>query len=362
MSRAALLLLLAGCDLRAAAEDYQRRYCDESCSQGGACPEACGSTGSEPWTFHVVRFENVSGAASAPVQVFLEERSNSTGAVVTRDDLRARGVTWPSTSNYEAQVVRSDDGRALSLIGYQEDAGGSVVVTATTARRVGFITRDAGDWSTTVTDAWVGSNVYSAATLDGSTFWLAGSTAGGTGGVRAVSRGSTGASTGIDGGANARMILVRDGRLYTSASNGVFDWGPAGSPFGTPASLGLPGVNQPIGFELLDTRVEVPGLDTLYVAQSSGPTGLVKFERLDGGWVKAWEASAATVLGEATTCSGLATHRSDAAVTILCVRGPRGDAVVRFDDTAVLDGGAPSATVVVRADGEDLFRGVGVLP
>ncbi len=359
---AAGLLLLAGCDLRAAAEDYQRRYCNESCAPGEPCPEACASADSERWTFHVLRFENVRGAPSAPVQAFLEERSISTGAVVTSDDLRARGVTWPSTSNYEAQVARSAEGRALSLIGYQEDAGGAVVVTAATARRVGFITRDANDWSTTVTDAWVGSNVYSAATVDGSTFWLGGSTAGGTGGVRAVSRGSTGASTAIDGGASARMILVRDGRLYTSAASGLFDWGPAGGPVGTPASLGLPGVNQPIGFELLDTRVEVPGLDTLYVAQSSGPAGLAKFERLDGGWMKAWEASAATVLGEATTCSSLATHRSDTTVTILCVRGPRGDAVVRFDDTAALDGGAPSAVVVVRAESEDLFRGVGVLP
>ena len=147
------------------------------------------------------------------------------------------------------------------------------------------------DTSTALTDAPDGNNVRSAASIDGTSFWVTG----GAGGVRYASAlGATTSTQLSTSGTNFRQVAIFPtpaNQLYVSSSSGAtIRLGTVGS--GTPTTPGqtisnLPGfpvTGSPYAFSFLD--VDGNGaVDTLYVADdTAGPDPEVRAvgRQLDG--------------------------------------------------------------------------------
>ncbi len=205
------------------------------------------------------------------------------------------------TATSEGMLTRSGDGSKLLLGCYGRDLGGTGSLASTTAAAVNRVVAVIGvngaiDTSTALADAHSGNNIRSVASQDGSSFY----TAGGNEGVRlsllGASSSSVVSSTTPTGNlTNLRNLGIWGGNLFVSNASGtnarlqqVGTGLPTVAGTQMTAVPGMPTDRSFYGYHFADRSTEVPGLDTLYVADDSatapGP-GVLKYSLVGGTWV-----------------------------------------------------------------------------
>jgi hypothetical protein len=317
--------------------------------------------------------DGVTALANTGSPVFLDEFAPAGGAPVQSLALptAASGNNNPliasGGANSEGLLSRSTDGNFLVLTGYGRALGGSGslagTASATVPRTVGRVSA-AGviDTTTALTDFASGNNPRSAASVDGTSFYLGG----GAGGVRLASIGAT-TSTDLTGAAltNTRQIGIFGGQLYASSNSGTNTTrGVNAIGSGLPTTSGqsvtrLPGLNDTnsastYSFVLLDLDATVAGLDTLYVADDS--IGLQKFSLVGGTFT-----SNGTVGQGTDAYRGLTSTVSGTTVTLFATRG--GNQLVRLSDASGYNGAfAGTPTLLATAGANTAFRGVALAP
>lgn len=276
-----------------------------------------------------------------------------------------RALTASGTATSEGLLTRSTDGQYLVLTGYNAPEGLASVkgTTASAVNRV--VGRVAGDGTidttTALTDASSADNVRSAASIDGTSFWVTGA----AGGVRYAPLGastSTQLSTTVTNLRQAAIFASPTNQLYVSTSSGTaVRVGTVGS--GTPTTSGqtisnLPGVpttGSPYAFSLLD--VDGNGaIDALYIADDSAgtPAGQIQKYVLSGG---TWVAKGAIAV---SSVRGLVASASAGVVTLYATNG---SALLGATDTSGLGGTFSGvAATLATAPANEAFRGVAFAP
>jgi len=324
----------------------------------------------------VFRVGNGAGTlANTGNAVFIDEYTSS-GAFVqsialpTTSSGTNRPLVASGTATSEGMLTRSTDGSYLVLAGYGATIpnAGTLTSTVSTAvnRVIGRIDSSGNvDTSTALTDASSGNNPRSVASVDGTSFWIAG----GSGGVRYAAFGSTTSTqvnTGLNPLTNVRTLSIFDNQLYLSTGSGsAVRIGAVGT--GTPEDLGadtanlpgLPTAGSPYQFFMADLSSTVPGVDTLYVADDGGTGGgLLKYSLVSGNWVSNGSIpSSNSVVG---TARGLTGTVSGSSVTLF---GTNGSGIFSVIDTAGYNAaivGTP--TQLATATANTAFRGIAFTP
>ncbi|MBK7857245.1 MAG: hypothetical protein IPJ65_01220 [Archangiaceae bacterium] len=274
-----------------------------------------------------------------------------------------------STSS-EGELTRSVDGRYLVMAGYAADAG-TLAVAGTAAAATRLVCRVDGsgnlDLTTRLTNAFSGSNVRGAASVDGTAFWVSGtSSPAGDGGVHYALLGAASSTRLISTPDNMRHVNIFDNQLYaTSGSSPFVNVVTVGS--GLPTTGGqtvtlLPGLDggagrSPYSFAGLNTDATA-GADTLYVcddgAIASGG-GVVKYILVGGTWTYVTTFTTGITSG----CRGLAALRQGTLNIIIVSTAENPTRVVRFDDDGTT---IPTAVPLSSAPTNTAYRGVALSP
>lgn len=314
----------------------------------------------------------LSGSA-APV--FIDEWDTTTNTVVQSLEIpNSQTGAVPSFSqrgfsSSEGCLTVSADGRYLIVAGYDRMIGASSPSSeqsATTNRVVARIDLLTGliDTSTALSDAYDAGDFRGATSLDGSSFWLSGSSSNGA--VRYATLGATTSQEISSSPSNVRWIGNHKGQLYiTSASTGSMAQGVLEVGTGMPTTLGqittlLPGFptagvfndGAPYDFWFANDT-------TLYVADSAfqgNNCGVQKWTLAAGTWTRQY-----TIVVGATECiRGLSGIVRDGVAEIWFTAEPQGFVTSLYK---VTDTGAASTPVLIRTeDAETDYRGVRVIP
>lgn len=213
-------------------------------------------------------------------------------------------LTLEPFANHNGKLHRSSDGRYLTLAGYRADDGDAndpSVASATAVPRV--IGRIDGfgniDTSTALTDAFDGTSIRAAASIDGSSFWIGGDNASGlttSGGTRFATLGASTTSNISQVQSfgqpqtpdNIRDVQIFDGQLFNSSGStasvgrNVFQVGSGLPESGAQTLTAVAPVSANVSsFYFLDLSSTEPGLDTLYTSGNN----LRKFTKVNGLWV-----------------------------------------------------------------------------
>lgn len=299
-----------------------------------------------------------------------------------------RRVLFSGSSTSEGALARSGDGHYLTFAGFDADPTSTtgVASTATTAtnRVVGRLDANGMlDTSTALAAGFSGSDVRSAVTSDGQTFWVAGnSSPTGTGGVYTVQLGGTGETQILTSPNNVRWLNIFGGQLYAGSGSAVAAYMPYAQIFQVGINSGLPTTGpqnpdglvglpisgaSPYGFVLLDMSATVPGFDTLYVASDGTNPGIQKwtYDATAAKWVLGPTFAPPAVSGTGTTgARGLAAIVSGTTVTLYATTsdGTSGAAINQFVSIADDGSASPTFTVLATAATNTAFRGVAVAP
>lgn len=333
--------------------------------------------GGAPPTFRVVRVgDGTSQLSTDSAAVFIEERGWD-GQVVGQPlalSSRASGSQHPLTlsgkATSEGAISLSLDGRYLMLAGYATSPGRASIATSTDVERV--VARiDAAatiDTTTLLGTAFSGSNVRSAASLDGASFWVGGS----AGGVWYFTLGGSGPTQIVATPDNVRLVALFGDQLYgssgTSPMTTVFTVGNGRPTTGVQSVAALAGLPRsgmsPYAFAFFDLSATVAGLDTLYLTddrdpESDGNGGGIQKWTFDG---RTWSrvATFAAVGGGLSSFRGLAGVVSPVGVILVASTAElSANRLVVF-----VDDGSPNATgtVFATAPSNTIFRGVALSP
>lgn len=311
-----------------------------------------------------------SALTSGATAVFLDE-INTTGAVGSVAQSIAmptaasginKRLTASGTSATDGLLNRTVDARYLLATGY-EAAVGTAGITGTTSaanpRVVARIFADGSvDSSTALNDAASATNFRSAASIDGTAFWVTGGA--GTA-VRYATYGSTTSTQLFTTPSNFRFLSIVGGQLYVSSGAGSFRLATVGT--GTPTTAGqaltnLPGVSTTALYDqffFADLSGGVAGVDTLYVADETNTVGIIKYSLVGGTWV-----SNGSVPG--TSFAGLTGVVNGGAVELYAVRN--GTDLVKITDSSGYNGSLTGtiATTIRLAATNTAFRGVSMAP
>lgn len=180
------------------------------------------------------------------------------------------------TAASEGFLTLSTNARYLLLTGYNREPGGTGDISSTGAstvqRVIARVEVATGTYERTnaLTDFASTSNPRSVTSDTGERFWVGG----GTGGVRYVA--SIGATTSTQVSAtvtNVRQVNIFDGQLYVSTASGSeLRMGKVGNGLPTTSGNTITGLNgfprsgSPYAFFFADLDPNIPGVDTLYVA------------------------------------------------------------------------------------------------
>jgi hypothetical protein len=281
-----------------------------------------------------------------------------------------RRLVASGTATTEGLLTRSANGSFLILTGYDSSLPGTVSLPGTDAatvnRVVGRVDHNGNiDTTTALTDYSTGSNPRSAASTNGTDIWIAG----GAGGVRHTTLGSTTSTSVSTTVTNLRQINIFDGQLYVSTSSGsAVRIGMVGT--GTPTTSGqtivnLPGfvtAGSPYAFFFADLDAGVAGVDTLYVADD-GADALRKYSLVGGNWVLN-----GTIGVNADNYTGVTATVSGSTVTLYAVRmggsgaGGGGQLVSLVDSSGYNGPFAGTPTLLATAAANTAFRGVALAP
>ncbi|MBL8521953.1 MAG: hypothetical protein JNK75_14950, partial [Betaproteobacteria bacterium] len=319
-----------------------------------------------PGNIVVYRIGDGSAAlASTATAVFLDEYTTSgtlvqTIALPTVVNGAHKRLTASGTATSDGYISRSTDNRYIVATGYEAALGTASITTtsaATINRTVARVYADGTvDTTTALTDAASAGNFRGSASLDGSGFWVAGS----TGGIRYALLGGTTSTQVSTSFTNLRVPNVFGGQLYVSASTGAFRLGNVGT--GTPTNTGnvianltgLPTTGSPYGFFFADLDAGVAGVDTLYVADDGG--NLIKYSLVAGTWTLNNSVASASVRGLTGSVSGTM-------VTLYATQQTATAAIVTFTDSSGYNAnmtGTP--TSIVTAGTNRTFRGIALTP
>ena len=273
------------------------------------------------------------------------------------------------TATSEGLLTRSVDRKYLLFGGYDSPipASGSLASTpsATVNRVIGRVDYAGNIDTTTALSDWAtGNNPRSVAGADGTNFWVTG----GAGGVRYTTLGSATSTQLSTTVVNLRQANIFGGQLYVSDSSGAaVRLGSVGS--GLPTTTGqtivsLPGFptsGGPYGFFFADLDPNVPGSDSLYVADDT--IGITKYSFDGFAWV-----SNSTVGVGTDGYRGLAGTVSGGNVVLYATRkggsgAAGGGELVTITDSSGYDGlfsGTPA--LLAAAGANTAFRGVAFAP
>ena len=302
--------------------------------------------------------------------VFLDEYTTS-GALVQSVPLptTASGAQQPliasGTAKSEGQLTRSADAQYLVLTGYGTTVGGATKLSssaaATIPRTVGRVKFNGSvDTSTALTDFADLNNPRTAASTDGTAFWVGGA----AGGVRYATLGSTTSTQLSTDETDIEQVGIFSGQLYVS-SQGVDNirLGTVGS--GEPTLSGqsitnLPGfettTGNPDAFFFADLSGSVAGVDTLYVADDTAGQ-VQKYSLVGGNWTANGAITAANVHGVAGVVSGSTVDLYAAGTT-----GSDG-ILYAFTDSSGYNGAlSGSATTLLTAPVNEAFHGIALAP
>lgn len=315
-----------------------------------------------------------SAAQSITLLEFQPDGTRVDSVVISSSGTNKLTVSGSATS--EGALTLSNDGRFLTFVGYDANAGTASVAntnSATVARVIGRIDNAKNVDLSTKLNAFSTNNIRSAVTNDGSGFWISGA----TGGILYATIGSTGTSftTVASTPANTRVLNIFNNQLYVSAGTGtnqsVATVG-TGLPTGTGNTItqlpGLPtsGTNASYAYAFFDLSNSVAGNDVLYVAdQSTGANGGIrKYSLVSGTWVLNGTINTASPLG----VTGLAaTLNNQGQVVLFTTSGTATDnRVVTFTDNTGYNG-TPSGNLLplsnnLNAGFGSIYRGVAFAP
>jgi len=297
-----------------------------------------------------------------------------------------KALVASGTATTDGLLTRSTNRNCLVVPGYGRDLGtgtGNLATSGTVAgggaipRVVGRVTA-AGvvDTSTALTDFALQSNFRGATSTDCTNLWTTG-VAAAANTSQGVHYSTLGATTSSDVTSatlsNVRALGIFGGQLYASAagtgSRGISAIG-SGLPTTASAVARLPGLsdtNSPsnYAFFLADLSADVPGPDTLYVADDTNGAGggIGKFSLVAGTWVSNGTAGTA-----ADSYRGLAASVTGTTVTLYATRkggstGTGGGELVKLVDTSGYNGAlAGTPALLATAAANTAFRGVALAP
>ncbi len=307
----------------------------------------------------VARVGDGSAAISTTATALFLDEYTLTGSLVQSIAVPSTGpsaLTLVGNSTTEGLMSISQDKTSLVFAGYRKDAGGtqpSSDAGSVTNRVIGRV-NIAGvvDTSVALTDPT--SNIRSATTVDGSTYYIA--TAGS---VRYVATPGPAATTVVIDARNSRQVQLLDNILY--ASNGSTAITPKVQSYGTlPTGLTTPtpvvtlalgdAVN---GIYFADLSTSVAGVDTLYCL--STVESLLRKYSFDG---TNWVANGSIPSGGTQDLTG--TYNS-LGVTLFATTN---STIRTFTDVSGYNSTitAGTLTTIATAGTNMQFRGMGILP
>ncbi len=336
------------------------------------------------------------GGTAAPSGIatpgYLDEHSSDTGSW-TRTIVLSTGsspVNFSGSATSDGVLNRSVNGQYVTATGYVAAERSTAVVTTAGVNRCVLRVNAAGtiDQTTLVNDAYQWNNIRSAATVDGTNYWLGGTSTNNTAanadaGVRLVVHGSSGTTTGIYNViSNARVTYLSSNALYVTTGSGTFPDGGMGG-FSRVVSLGaapmsftatqtyLAGVNManPQGVAVLDLNTTIAGDDTAYIVDTSSAGGVRKFA-FNG---TSWTETAQFILGVGgalsdggtsnTSCLQVAAKQVGSDIVVLCTTSEtHTNRVVKFVDVGGASTGQPAGTTLTTAPPFQAYRGVAFSP
>lgn len=252
-----------------------------------------------PGNLVVTRVGDGSAAlTSAAAAVFLDEYTPA-GVLVQSIPMPTVGsganhaIVNSGSATSEGSITQSADGRYLVTVGY-DAAPGTTGVTGTTGatnpRIIARIALDGTiDTSTAIADAYSGSNIRGACSIDGEQFWTAGTASAANGpGVRYVA--ALGDTTSVQlstSVTNIRRVETFGGQLYCSTASGAF-LGVSTVGTGLPTASGETVTLLP-GFPVASASAYdfwFADAETLYVTddRTNGNGGLQKWTLSGGSW------------------------------------------------------------------------------
>ncbi len=324
--------------------------------------------------------DGTAALTNSATPLLIERRASNGGAMLGASinlPIAASGANRPialsGTATSEGSLTRSANGRFVTLAGYAAVPGTATVATSAAdvvPRVVARVGADGSiDTSTTLGGTFSANNVRGAVTVDGESFWVAGTAASGAlGGVQYALRGGASAPVSIIATpSNVRSVNIFGGQLYGASSTtnfyGLFVAG-TGTPTATATGTLLPGFSSasgpsPYGFTLLDRDPAVAGVDTAYVADDRAVAS--------GGGVQRWTLVAGTWTlgatfntGITSGVRGLTAWAEGANVAVAAVTAETPSRVVIYRDVPGATPGA--ATVVSTAPTNTHYRGVALAP
>lgn len=303
--------------------------------------------------------------SNAGTLVFLDEYTPAGTLVqsiqlpVVLNGANRRFVTSGSATS-EGALILSPNKQFLTLAGYDTIPG--VVSVASTAgiNRVVALVNYLGiiNTSTSFIDGYLTNNVRSAATVDGTGFWVSGTGSSNTGGVRYITLGgstSTQVSTSV---VNTRIVSIFNGQLMVSSSSGAF-LGISKVGSGLPTTAGETITNTINTLSGSSSYGFVYNSDTTvcYIADDRAlPNGGVqKWTNSGGVWTLAYTLNTGLTKG----CRGLTVNFSGVNPILYAVM----DSTVSNKVLTVTDAGSSSAfSTIITAGTNQLIRGIAFSP
>ncbi|MFQ3626744.1 MAG: Ig-like domain-containing protein [Cyanobacteriota bacterium] len=291
-------------------------------------------------------------------------------AMPTTVDGSNRRLTLSGTADLEGGLSLSTDGRYLVLAGYDASVGTPAIASTTSTAVNRVIARvdmnGTVDTSTALANSFSGNSIRSVASVDGSSFWVAGVSSKDTGGIHYVPYGDTGTRLTADGA--VRSVGIFDGRLYTTSGSsaspthvGLNTVGSGLPESGSFPITAVPGTSSGNSFEfvLLDRDAAVAGVDTLYIADRSPDAS--------GGGIRKYSFDGTTwtlrqrLVGQFTGLTGQVVGNT---VELYATRGNgANNSLVRIVDTAAFNANINATlTVLATAGANKVFRGVAFSP
>lgn len=333
--------------------------------------------------------DGANALTNATQAVFLDEYTPAgvlvqSIALPTAPNGNNRQFTFRGGSTSEGYLNVSSNGLYLLLAGYDVPPGAAVALTeqapASTTNRVVARIDLAGqiDTTTALTDAYNGGpttagNVRAAVSDDGSRFWLSGTGASGSAGVRYVAAVGDTTSIGVQSGAptNTRVAGIYDGQLYTSSASTVY-LGINKVGDGLPTAPGQAAVTLLQGFPTTGGTAASSAYDfffadpdTLYVADdnavASTAGGINKWTRdpVTGTWTKQYRLQLGGA-GAQTAARSISGFVQNGVTTLYAVCNTSGLATTTL--VSVVDAGPASAvTALATSPANTAFRGLRLL-
>ena len=269
----------------------------------------------------------------------------------------------------EGLLTRSANAGFLFLTGYDSALPGAVMLSgtasATVNRVVGRVnTNGIVDTTTALTDFADANNPRSAVGSIGTNIWVAG----GAGGIRFTTLGSTTSTQLSTTVTNLRQANIFAAQLYVSTGSGAaVRVGTVGT--GIPMTSGqtitnlpaFPTTGSPFSYIFFDLSAGVPGVDTLYVADD-GPPALTKYSLVAGNWVSNGS------VGPDQAYRGITGTNVATTVTLYATRqggtgAAGGGVLVSLVDSSGYNGAfAGVPTVLATAAANTAFRGIALAP